>query len=111
MSLWVKINLIIHFLFCMLIIIANIKVDKTGDGFSFSLLKTIFSFANLGVLIIFLIGSIIWVLSWNLWGFFEPRYKKLEHTSQSTFQYYAFKNLIVFAKQISLWLVSSRRGL
>ena len=115
MSLWVKINLIIHFLFCMLLIGVEIaeqyNIHTTGDGFSFSLLTTIFSFGNLEgwflILIVFLIGSIIWVVSWKIWVLFESKHEKIEHTSKSTFEYYAVKNLIVYG----IWMFCMFMGL
>ena len=119
MSLWVKINLIIHFLICMLIIgfgiIEQYNIHTTGDGFSFSLLTTIFSFTNLKahslVLIIFLIGSIIWVVSWKIWVLFERKHEKIENTSKSTIEYYATKNLIVYGIWMLYMYVALGQGL
>ena len=90
MSLWVKINLIIQFMFYFLFAI-----------FYFLEGNPILDPINLALFITFLIGSIIWVITWKIWFFFETEKR---YTSQ--FTYYCTKNLLVYCIYLlSVWIV------
>ena len=81
MSIWVIINILIQF-------IVFFFVAYLAEG------NTLLSFFNLGILIWFLSGAIVWIISWKIYSFFVTNYGP-------PFDYYAKKTGSIYV----IWFI------